>query len=354
MAKRRRVVIAPTPIREAHRRDPVKEARNRRLIIGSIAAVLVVAVVISGVGYYRTYFGPPRRTALSVGERSFSAADLATRAKLDIADNAGEDPQKPTVPDLDTIVKQMEDEEVARQTAGDIGITTSTDEVNASIGERLGVDFGGPGTPFDRAYRDELNRSGLNDDEYHQLIQADVIEKKVQAIMTDAVPESSDQVEGQVILVPSEEEAKTVLERLKGKPEKAPAGGRGNENTVVERFVGAEDFSTVATSASRDTETASTGGNLDWTPYGVLDPQIEKTVFALDKDKISDPIQGADGFWIVKVTGRRQGAAVDDTQRQALVKDGYRAWLDHGAEALHAETFLDDDMRAWVLSEALS
>lgn len=354
MAKRRRAVIAQTPVRTAHRRDPVKEARNRRLIVGSIAAILAVAVILTAIGYYRTYFGPPRRTALSVGERSFSAADLLTRARLDIADNAGEDPENPTIPDLDAIVDQMQDEEVARQTADGVGVSTTTDEVNDSIAERLGIDYGGPGTPFDRAYRDELIRSGLNDDEYHELIEADVIEKKVQAIMSDAVPETSDQVEGQVILVPTEEEAKTVLERLNGKPEQAPAGGRGNENIVITRYVGAEDFSTVATSASRDTKTASTGGNLDWTPYGVLDPEIEKTVFALERDKLSEPIKGAEGYWIVKVTGRRSGAAVDDGQRDTLVQDGYRAWLDHGAEALQAETSLDDDMRAWVLSEALS
>ena len=65
MAKRRRVVIAPTPVREAHKHDPIRERRDRRLVGGAIAAVMLVALGIGGFGYFQTYFQPPRRTALN-------------------------------------------------------------------------------------------------------------------------------------------------------------------------------------------------------------------------------------------------------------------------------------------------
>lgn len=355
MAKRRRVAVAPSPVRVLHEHDPVVDARNRRLVVGAIAAVLLVAFGIAAFGYYETYFQPPRRTALVVGERSFSAGDLMTRVKLALADAGGIDPENPSLPDPEEVLNQMRDEEVVRQASSSFGFTTEESEVDGSIAERLGVEFGGPGTPFDTAYRDELRRSGLTDGEYHQLIEADVLEKKVIAAMNTALPEVSDQIELDVILVPTEEEAKTVITRIQGTPTVIPLGGvRGEKDGgFVTVFLGGEDFASVATSASQDTETASVGGSMEWTPYGVLEPTLEKAAFALERGKLSDPIQTGEGYWVIQVTNRRLGALIDSTTRDGLVVGGYDAWLEAEASRRNAEAFLDDDMRTWVLTEAL-
>ncbi len=331
MAKRRRVAVAPTPLKDFGRHDPVRERRNRLLVVASVTGVLIVLLVLASVGYVNSYVRPPRRTALTVGDRTFIARDLARRVRIAIADQGGPG-QSGGVPDPAKILDTMRDEEVLRQSSSQLGISLEPQEVNEAVASRLGVDYGGPGSPFDVAYRAELTRTEMSDDAYREMVTADVLQERVRAFFAAALPESSDQVKLELILVGTEEEAKTVIDRING----------------------GEEFASVAQSASRDTATASLGGARDWTPHGVLAPVLEEAAFTLKRGTLSEPIKTDEGYYVIRVTDRRRDAGLDETQRQEMIDAAYEAWLAQRREALHAEEFLDDEMSNWVLQQAVN
>lgn len=333
MARRKRsITIAPTPVTTFSRRDPRRERRNRRLILGGVIVTLAVILAVAVFGYVETYVKPPRRVVLEVGERRFTAGQLERRVAMSLAEQGSLGQQQQLLPDIGRILERMRDEEILRRATPQVGITFSPDELNEALAERLGTEYGGPGSAFDSAYREELRRTGLRDREYREMVAAEELEKRLRAFFEQGLPDTSDQVQLEMILVPTEEEARTVIDRItKG-----------------------EEFSVVAQSASRDTETASLGGMRDWTPRGVLAPELEQAVFKLRRGKLSEPIKTADGYYVVRVTDRRSDAFIEEAQRTEMVDEALENWMASRAQALGVRERLSKEVSDWVLTQALT
>jgi peptidyl-prolyl cis-trans isomerase C len=89
------------------------------------------------------------------------------------------------------------------------------------------------------------------------------------------------EVHARHILLPSEEEAKAALARIK-------AG---------------EDFAKVATELSKDP--AGDGGDLGWFTKDRMVPEFADAAFKLEPGQVSDPVKSQFGWHIIKVEGKR-------------------------------------------------
>jgi peptidyl-prolyl cis-trans isomerase C len=98
------------------------------------------------------------------------------------------------------------------------------------------------------------------------------------------------------ILVDTEDEAKTIVDELK-------AGG---------------DFAAIAKEKSKDPGSGANGGDLGWFSLGVMVPEFENAVVALEPGQISDPIQTQFGWHVIRLTETRVKAlpTLDDMRDQ--------------------------------------
>lgn len=96
---------------------------------------------------------------------------------------------------------------------------------------------------------------------------------------------------------------------------------------AIARIEGGEDFATVAQQLSTDTSAAN-GGSLGWFGKGVMIPEFEATVIALEIGAVSAPVQTQFGWHVVKLDDKRlmekptldaiRGDLVAQVQQEAL------------------------------------
>jgi peptidyl-prolyl cis-trans isomerase C len=90
------------------------------------------------------------------------------------------------------------------------------------------------------------------------------------------------EVHARHILVPTEDEAKAVLKRVKG----------------------GEDFAKVAKEVSKDP--SAEGGDLGWFTKDRMVPEFAEAAFKLEPGQISDPVKSQFGWHIIKLEGKRE------------------------------------------------
>jgi peptidyl-prolyl cis-trans isomerase D len=95
-------------------------------------------------------------------------------------------------------------------------------------------------------------------------------------------------------------------------PETATSSVQAAAQAALDRVKGGEDFAAVATELSEDPGSATNGGDLGWFARGVMVPEFEEAVFALEPGKITENlVQTSYGFHIIKSEGKRQARDVE-------------------------------------------
>jgi len=115
-----------------------------------------------------------------------------------------------------------------------------------------------------------------------------------------------EEVHARHILVPTEDEAKTILAQLKG----------------------GADFATLAKEKSKDPG-ASEGGDLGYFTKEQMVPEFADVAFRLDKGQISDPVKTQFGWHIIKVEDKR----IKPTPTFEQVKPQLENYVAHRAQA---------------------
>jgi peptidyl-prolyl cis-trans isomerase C len=134
-----------------------------------------------------------------------------------------------------------------------------------------------------------------------------------------------EEVSARLIMVDSQEQAETLIQRLQG----------------------GADFSALARDYSKD-GTASNGGELGYVRLDMLSPEIGSVMFALAPGQTTAyPIRSHNAWFIVRVEGRRQPEAPTfAAARDALEQDIIHA----GAPALMSEAVKDAPVKYYGLT----
>ncbi len=307
MVKKRRQRPLPIPPRP-RRRPWSREFRRQLAVIAGFVLLLVIIGGLLGYAFYYFYYYEehvqrPHSKAVQVGETTFDLDYFARRLKLMTATGFEDPSQAQTA--ISILISMLEGEELLRQRApADLGVSASPEEIELEIGDRLGLSQSDP-EAFATAYEQELKRSDLSDEEYRQIIEADLLSRKVQEVFSLSVPETLEQVRMRQILVGTEDEARSVLERL-------DAG---------------EDFGELARELSLDSGTKEEGGEKGWLARDELNLSYGVKVFALEVGAPSQPIPGPGGYFIFEVE-EKQGEREVTPEQGSRISSGYFAlWL---------------------------
>jgi peptidyl-prolyl cis-trans isomerase D len=138
---------------------------------------------------------------------------------------------------------------------------------------------------YNARFKDTLDNltkeTGYTEETYRKLVEGILLREKLSKEITGDLKPFEEQVWARHILVPTEDEAKKVVERLN-------AG---------------EDWAKIAAEVSQDTSNAANGGDLGWFGKGAMVAPFEEAAFALKVGEISAPVQSDFGWHIIQVLG---------------------------------------------------
>jgi parvulin-like peptidyl-prolyl isomerase len=105
--------------------------------------------------------------------------------------------------------------------------------------------------------------------------------------------------------------------------EQNQAQARARAAEVVEKARGGQDFAALATEYSDDPGTREQGGLLGTFTVDQLSPQFQAALRGMQPGEVTDPIDGAAGYFVLKLIERAEGNAptyedLEDRMRQAV------------------------------------
>jgi foldase protein PrsA len=340
MAKRKVKRELPLTRKQVSRRQ--REERQRRLILLGAGAVLLLVLGILGFGYYETKFLKPASPVAVVNgvslrtdeyqrivifqrftldqylqylETQLSQIDTSDETEAAVAslfqqELAQLELQRAQIPSQ--ALETMIEEELIRQGAQERGITISEEEIDRAIEESYGyqrepitptITVTEPITPtptlplvtkeeFEQAYEQylaALAKAGVSERFFREMVRQDLLRSKMWEVMGREVPTSEEQVRVRRIVLETEEEAKTVRERLE-------AG---------------EDFTTLAQEFSIDEATKEKGGDVGWMTFDERDIAFSAMAFRLEVGEISQVIETVRGYEILKLEEKDEDRELD-------------------------------------------
>jgi foldase protein PrsA len=335
LVKKRRQRPLPIPPRP-QRRPWSRDFRRQVAVIAGFVLFLAVIGGIIGFGFFQDWreenVERPNSKALEVGETTFDLDYFARRLKLMVAEfGLQQQPEQASLA-VSLLANTLGSEELLRQRAPvDLGVSVTPEDMELAIGEQLGLAQSDP-EAFTAALEQELKRSDLSDEEYRQMIEAGLLSSKVQEVFSLSVPETIEQVRMRQILVGTEDEALSVLERL-------DAG---------------EDFGELAGELSLDNATKEEGGEKGWVARDELDLSYGAKVFALEVETPSQPIPGPGGYFIFEVEEKEAEREVTPEQRTRISSSYFTHWLDEQGTLVPSTEFVssDQDKFQWAAEKA--
>ena len=353
-SKSRKVEQATVTPKELARARRERKARRQTLI--AISVVVALVVIVLSVGIINELIVKPGQPVAEVGDVQITTKDFQERVRFQrmqtitlieqYAQLFGVDQVSSIAAQLDEyetigqqVLDSMTQEVLVRQAAGELGISVSEEEVSRYIEEQHGYYRDGTPTPlpttaplptstpitptetlptpaptrtpyptatpvtedgFDDLYGDQLGslRSvGVSEDTLRQVIEYQLLLDKVRDYLMQDVPTEADQVQLDVLIFGTEEEANGYLAQL--------AEG--------------DSFDSLLEQAQADSEDGATASTVSWTPVDLLAENFgsvaAQLAFSLGVGEHSDLVTTADGRFIVF---RVSGHEIRDLSASAL------------------------------------
>jgi foldase protein PrsA len=301
-----------------------QERRRRRLVILLGALVIAAVVGIVAFGAYQHWVALPREVLSTV--RGSIATVKFTRT--DYQDMLRAYPQSSS----ETPLLILEQHELMRQGAEEVGIVVTDDDVTEEIKSMLfSEDEEVDEEEFQRRYEEAIANSGLSEEKFRAFLgEYYALSDRLGEYFREQVPEEMLQLHIQGILVASAEVAQTVFERLEG----------GEDFTSL----AAEDF-------NLDSVSKENGGDIGWIPAGIKGEEFDAVAFNLELDEVSTPFTTGQGYWLIKVTEREENRALDEETREQLQSKAFGNWLaDEREEKVERKSNLDlDEVYEWAM-----
>jgi len=169
-------------------------------------------------------------------------------------------------------------------------------------------------------YYNNLKQYGISIEVVEKSIRSQLLRKKLmEAITADLEPKQL-QVHARHILVATEDEANTVLEKLKN----------------------GEDWNTLAATYSTDTATKDNGGDLGWFGKGTMVAAFEDAAFALEPGQISAPVKTDYGYHIIQCVAKGENY-LSASDFETYKTTTFNNWT-KGPDAIHGQIFVINDI----------
>lgn len=271
MAKKKQ----PRPKREVTKRQLSRwqqQKRRQRFILTVGISIISSVLILVGVGVYHGWYIPEyktlRQTVIEVNDVSFDMGYYIDSLKFH---SAGQTQYLQFF--LDSVVENIEQNELMRQKALELGFSVSQDEIKQEIDENS--------LPDNQAVRDFVRG---------QLLATLLMEE----YFAPQVPASAEHRHVMAMFLESESQAEEVAARLE-------AG---------------EDFAQLAEELSLDNATKENDGDMDWRPQGFLDSElvtsvVDELVFNAPVGVLSQPVYDEEkfkslGYWLLEVLEKNQ------------------------------------------------
>ncbi len=337
----------PPPKAPARRRGSLSdlfaldsERSARLMLIGGVAAVLVLAVGFLAFGYYNSVIKPRNRTVLGADGTnvSYSAIERRMRYELHLHPEFAQSQQAIQVlPDsvMQTLLNEIT---LVSRGPSDQGIQVDDSELDAAVRTKVGVSAQEDQRRFADALRTALKESGLHENEYRRIVLADTIKNKLQQKFLAEVPATAQQAKVDVIATSTTDAANAAIARVKF----------------------GEDWAAVAKDVSTDSDAKTTGGIHDYGPQGSFSPAYDGYAFTAPVGQISQPLLYNTGssttYYVVRVEDRAD-KPVTDAQKSTVSTKTYNDWLSNMQGQMNVVKDFDDqsklDALGWVAENHL-
>jgi len=321
--KRKKTQHILTPHQISHWEQQKKRQRVI-FIMGTFIIVLVLAVV--GTGWYLAQYKPLRETAIKVNDTEFTMDYYIEMLKLEGTYHSESNLSSVA----DTVLQNIQRNELIRQGALDLGISVDDKEVEKVLKDN--------DLPDKEAYRDLAS---------YQLL----IERLLDRHFDDQVPLNAEHRQVMAMMLESEAQALEVRSKL----------------------VNGEDFGELAEELSMNLFSKNNGGDFGWVPKVILQDMLTTSIvddiFSHEIGELSQPIydEEADkgvGYWLVKVLERNEEE--DETHIQIMllgseeeaqsIKEQLEAGADWGDLAVeHSQVKgVEDNLGEYQVSEGMA
>ncbi|MDM8528169.1 peptidylprolyl isomerase [Anaerolineales bacterium HSG24] len=203
----------------------------------------------------------------------------------------------------------------------------------------------------------ETLKANANTDEatYRQYIKASILRDKMNEIVSEDAPTTGEQSNARHILInfdhnkpppsPDEENEEPVElseEEQAAEAEKAKQETKQLANEIIERLEAGEDFADLAEEYSDDPGSRFSGGELGFVTQGTFVESVDKAIFELPLNELSEPIESQFGWHIIEVLerGDRELSPSDYEQAQ---RETFTEWLANLQEGATVEKFWTTD-----------
>jgi peptidyl-prolyl cis-trans isomerase D len=179
----------------------------------------------------------------------------------------------------------------------------------------------------EQAFRDVVQEyieaNGINESILRQELRSGLYRARLTEAFEAETPREAEQVHARHILVSTEEEAQSILDRL---------------------AVG-EAWATLAAELSLDESNKDTGGELGWLARGATVQEFEDAAFSAPVGEPIGPVQTSFGWHVIWVVGR-EVRPLDGYDFRLAVQDALETWLAAAREEATITTA--EDWQAWL------
>ena len=310
----------------------------------AISVIAVAVIAFAFLDRFREEQDRPGQLALSVEESRISLGYYVDRLNMLLGGNTSISPEVALGRVTDTIIE----EEMVLAFGPELGVSVTPEEIDAELKDRLGLnefasdddgeraDRDAPAGPeveaaatalasaiaggdvFLEAYRSELKSTGLSDEEYRRMLQAQLLISRIRDTFSAQVPLAAESVRYRLIL----------------------AKDNATADEIIARVGAGEDFAALAVQQSQDSRTKAAGGDAGWAAKGALTQDLEVLLFSLQVGRL-EKLPSSNGIFIYQVLEKAESREIEENQRKAVASRSYQTWLDGKRQSVQITNDLD-------------
>jgi parvulin-like peptidyl-prolyl isomerase len=313
----------------------------RRLLILALPLLLLSACANTAI--IGNYFAP---TAAVVNGRKIAEGKMSERIRLAMREpdfrrsmsRGGPEGRKNRLAVQREVLTQLVQDEVLTQAAGDIGVRITARDIDSQMRQIKAQYASADG------FAKELKRLGLTEDQARDIVGRQLLVQAVQLELTKNVKAPEDQLRQFYDQNKAQFDSEIQIAHILICGDTNPANricnatpeDQATSKALAARARAGESFADLAGQNSADKSTSGKGGDLGWASRSPNPTPFEDAAFALNVNQVSDPVQSAQGWHIIKVLkkGRSFEEAREEIEARLLSEQKSKIYQDWLSKAL--------------------